>query len=480
MFRNNTIAGKMTWMNVLVSGAVLLFACAAFLVYDIVSIQKGIVQNLSMQAQIAGYNSTTAIIFNDPNSAENTLSAFIPVPNVVSARIYTLEGQAFATFRRRRDATVPGWIPIPSGEPEMHRFTKDGILLERRIVFQGKPIGVILIHSDLSGLKYGIRRTLLIIAPLLAGSLLTALMISPLFRRTISEPISHLAETARIVSRDKNYAVRVTPTNRGDELSVLIGTFNDMLSQIQERDTALQQAHDQLEERVAERTRELAATNKELEAFAYSVSHDLRAPLRAIDGFSQALIEDYSDRLDIAGQAQLERVRRAAQRMSRLIDDILNLSRVTRSPIHREPLDLSAIARSIAEELRQAEPARHVEFAIQDGLTATGDSPLLRAALENLLRNSWKYTSGHASAKIEFGRIQTTGKSTFFVRDDGAGFDPRYADRLFGAFQRLHKEVEFSGTGIGLATVQRIIHKHGGEIWAEGAVEKGATFYFTL
>jgi light-regulated signal transduction histidine kinase (bacteriophytochrome) len=163
-----------------------------------------------------------------------------------------------------------------------------------------------------------------------------------------------------------------------------------------------------------------------------------------------------------------------------LIDDMLNLSRVTRSPIHREPLDLSGMARSVAAELRQAEPARQVQFVIADGLTATGDSPLLRAALENLLRNSWKYTSGHESAKIEFGRIQSNGKSPFFVRDDGAGFDPRYADRLFGAFQRLHTEKEFPGTGVGLATVQRIIHRHGGQIWAEGAVEKGATFYFTL
>jgi len=225
---------------------------------------------------------------------------------------------------------------------------------------------------------------------------------------------------------------------------------------------------------------ELVASNKELEAFAYSVSHDLRAPLRSIDGFSLALLEDYADKLDSHGVDQLQRVRRAAQRMSSLIDGMLNLSRVTRSPIHREPLDLSAIARSIAEELRQAEPSRNVEFLIQGGLTATGDSPLLRAALENLLRNSWKYTSGHDSAKIEFGRTPTNGNSPFFVRDDGAGFDPRYADRLFGAFQRLHTEAEFSGTGIGLATVQRIIHRHGGEIWAEGAVEKGATFYFTL
>jgi light-regulated signal transduction histidine kinase (bacteriophytochrome) len=234
------------------------------------------------------------------------------------------------------------------------------------------------------------------------------------------------------------------------------------------------------EEEIQRTNRELRAANKELEAFSYSVSHDLRTPLRSIDGFSQALLEDYSDKLDSTAQDHLQRVRRAAQRMAALIDDMLNLSRVTRCELHREELDLSAMAKSIAAELQEAEPGRRVEFVIEDGLTAVGDSQLLRAAMENLLRNSWKYTSSHPTARIEFGRGEKNEKHPFIVRDDGAGFDPRYADRLFGAFQRLHTAKEFPGTGVGLATVQRIIHRHGGEIWAEGAVEKGATFYFTL
>jgi signal transduction histidine kinase len=247
--------------------------------------------------------------------------------------------------------------------------------------------------------------------------------------------------------------------------------------------TKLEQAEEALQRQRTELARsnaELTAANKELEAFTYSVSHDLRAPLRSIDGFSHALLEDYADKLDPAGQDHLQRVCRAAQRMFVLIDDMLNLSRVTRSAMRREKLDLSAVAESIAAELLEANPGRHVEFVIESGLTVEGDSELLRAAMENLLRNSWKYTSAHPRARIEFGKSQMNGKSSFFVRDDGAGFDPQYADRLFGAFQRLHTATEFPGTGIGLATVQRIIHRHGGEIWAEGAVEKGATFYFTL
>jgi signal transduction histidine kinase len=480
MFSDYSISKKLTVMNVGVSAAALTLACAAFIAYDVISIRQGMVENLSTQAQIAGFNSNSALLFNDSNSAQNTLSALGASPNIISAGICTPDGRLFAAYQRRRGGQVPALPPIPSGEVETHRFTWSEVVLVRQIVFQDKQTGIVYVQSDLHGLKLHVAQYMGIAAAVLMTSLLAVLLISPVFRQVIAEPIVHLAEVARMVSRDKDYSVRAAPTGNRDELAGLIEAFNGMLSQIQERDAALQLAHDQLEERVEERTRELAATNSELEAFSYSVSHDLRAPLRSIDGFSQALLEDYADKLDSTAQEHLQRVRRAAQRMAALIDDLLNLSRVTRTPIHRENLNLSVIAQSIAEELHQDEPARKVEFAVEEDLTASGDPQLLRAALENLFRNSWKYTSGHPSAKIEFGKIHQNGKSSFFVRDDGAGFDPRHADRLFGAFQRLHTEAEFPGTGIGLATVQRIIHRHGGEIWAEGKIEKGATFYFTL
>jgi PAS domain S-box-containing protein len=225
---------------------------------------------------------------------------------------------------------------------------------------------------------------------------------------------------------------------------------------------------------------ELAAANKELEAFSYSISHDLRAPLRGIDGFSQALLEDYSDRLDDTGKQHLERVRFGAQRMAALIDDLLALSRITRAAIQRQPVDLSEMARSVASELARHDPARKVEFVIAPRLQAEADAPLMRTVLENLLGNAWKFTSRLSHARIEFGRTQTNGSSAFFVRDNGAGFDPAYAARLFGAFQRLHATAEFPGTGVGLASVQRVINRHGGRVWAESAVNQGATFFFTL
>ncbi len=236
----------------------------------------------------------------------------------------------------------------------------------------------------------------------------------------------------------------------------------------------------ELEQRVRERTAQLEAVNKELESFSYSVSHDLRAPLRSIDGFSQALLEDYTDRLDEQGKDHLKRVRNAAQRMSQLIDDLLILSHMTRSEMKRETVDLSALANTIATELQKAQPERQVEFVIAEGIAVNGDAALLRAVLENLLGNAWKFTSKHPTARIEFGVAQHEGEPVYFIRDDGAGFEMKYADKLFQAFQRLHSPSEFPGTGIGLATVNRIINRHGGRIWAEGEVEKGAVFYFTL
>jgi signal transduction histidine kinase len=235
-----------------------------------------------------------------------------------------------------------------------------------------------------------------------------------------------------------------------------------------------------LEQRVAERTAELSATNQELEAFSYSVSHDLRAPLRSIDGFSRIVQEDYAAKLDDEGRDSLARIRAAAQRMAQLIDDLLKLSRISRIELLREPVDLSALANSVAADLRRQEPDRAVELVVAEGLTAQGDPRLLRVVLENLLGNAWKFTGKREHARIDFGAEPQNGRATWFVRDNGAGFDAAHAEKLFGAFQRLHSSEEFPGTGIGLATVQRVVRRHGGRVWAEGTVGHGATFWFNL
>jgi signal transduction histidine kinase len=220
--------------------------------------------------------------------------------------------------------------------------------------------------------------------------------------------------------------------------------------------------------------------NKELEAFNYSVSHDLRAPLRSIDGFSLALLEEYTDRLDAEGARYLRNVRSAAQQMGRLIEGLLNLSRVTKTELHREPVSLTELAHTVLGRLRGADPSRTVEYSVQADLAAQGDPRLLDVVLTNLLGNAWKFTGKRELARIEFGAIEGSRPAVFFVRDNGAGFDAAYTAQLFGVFQRLHTTKEFEGTGIGLATVQRIVRRHGGRVWAEGYVDRGATFYFTL
>ncbi len=291
-------------------------------------------------------------------------------------------------------------------------------------------------------------------------------------RAALSVPLIRGGEALGVaVIRAYDDAIRFTADD-----ARLLGLFADQAA------IALENARltADLERRVGERTAQLDAANRELEAFAYSVSHDLRTPLRGVDGFSQALLEDYGDRLDAGARDYLRRIRAGSQRMGRLIDDLLTLSRLSRRPLRAEVVDLSALARAVADELQQAAPGRPVAVTVAPGLAARADAGLVRVVLTNLLENAWKFSGHQPQPRIAVGRAGATDPAVFFVRDNGVGFDMAYADKLFGAFQRLHAEHEFPGSGIGLATVQRIVHRHGGAAWAEGAVGAGATVYFTL
>jgi PAS domain S-box-containing protein len=274
--------------------------------------------------------------------------------------------------------------------------------------------------------------------------------------------------------------LRVIPLlDSSGEVEFFIEWVRD-ISDLKKIEKELRSFNVELEEKVKERTTQLEAVNKELESFAYSVSHDLRAPLRALDGFSASLLTKYDEHLDDEGRHYLDRIRNATISMSNLIDDLLKLSRVTRTALKSQPVDLSKLASEIVNHLQEAEPQRKAVIKITPGLHACGDAGLLQVALENLIGNAWKFSSKEAQAEIEVGRTTMEGEAAFFIRDNGVGFNMAYADKLFGAFQRLHKTSEFPGTGVGLATVQRVINRHGGKVWAESEMGKGATFFFTL
>ena len=480
LLRSRSIAGKLTIMNLMVSGMALLMACTAFFIYDQLSFRENLVRMLSAQAQIIGSNSISALTFNDPQSASDTLAALQSSPSVTAAAIFTSDGKLFAKYARSASEQIEDVPTLEPGKEEQYWFGRGHIVVLRQVVFRGASIGRVYIRADLRDLEHRLYRYTMISFIVLMVSLAAALLFSTEYRKALANPIAGLAEVARQVSRARDYSVRAVPAGEHDEVSVLIDAFNDMLAQIQQRDTALLQAHQELEQRVEERTRDLLASVKELEAFSYSVSHDLRGPLEIMSGFSYMLQKNYAAQLDPNGRESIEGIRSAVRRMSELIDDLLNLSRVSTSAMEREPVDLSAIAKSVMAELRRSQPERKVDVLIEPTEKIWGDPRLLQIAVENLLRNSWKYTSKHEHAQIVFGERHTNGRRLFFVRDDGAGFDPELAGRLFKPFQRMHSTAQFPGSGVGLATVQRIIERHRGEVWAEGAVEKGATFYFTI
>jgi len=488
--RDWPIQQKLTAMLVSISGLVLLLTAAAFAGYQYWSLRQGTLDALSVRGRIIAANSTASLAFANEADARELLSALRVDPHIVAAVLYDKGGRQFAAYPANVAADAVPAVPGPDG----YRFERGLLIGFQPVVVAGSPrLGTLYLASDLRAIYDTFRLSGVIGLAVLGVALLAAYLLSRALQRTISQPILALAETAKAVSTRQDYSVRA-PQVGADELGVLTNAFNQMLARIQDQDRAVRENAAQLEQRVADRTHELQerneslrrnaaellAANTELDAFAYSVSHDLRAPLRSIDGFSQILLEDYSEKLDDAGRESLQRVRAASQRMGTLIDDLLKLARVTRAEIRTEDVDLSGMAREIVADLQRTTPERQVEFEIAPGLKARGDTRLLRVALDNLLRNSWKYTAKQPAPRVEFRSADANGGRTFMVRDNGAGFDMKYADKLFGVFQRLHSAADFEGTGIGLATVRRIINRHGGRIWAEGAVDQGATFYFTL
>lgn len=478
---SRSIGDKLMRVTLVVSGVALLLAYVSFLAYDLYSLRQELVTSLATEATIVGSNSVSALTFDDRQAAENTLAPLRNSPQIRAAIIVRQDGTEFARYLRTSSTQFQPRNVLAPKESQHYWIEGGDILLGSRIQFEGRPLGAVYLLAETSDVARRAERFGLISAGMLLICFAIALLSTSTIRHLVSDPLTELARTAQIVTREKDYSVRAKLPPTSDELSFLVQSFNEMLGQIQARDRALEATRSQLEQRVEERTAELSATNKELEAFSYSVAHDLRGPLQQINNIGFLLQHSRNESLDSETRVLVQRLLEGSKRMSLLIDDLLNLSRASSHPLHRTAIDLSHIAETITTRLQAENQGRHVNVKIARGAQVFADEGLMEVVLENLLGNAWKYTSKMESGEIEFGFTEEDQSGTvYLVRDNGAGFNPRYADRLFRPFQRLHSQSEFSGTGVGLATAYRIITRHGGKIWARGNIGQGATFYFTL
>jgi signal transduction histidine kinase len=478
LWNPRSIAGKLTRVNLLVSGTALLLAYVAFLGYDLYTLRQDLINSLTTEAGIVGANSVTALLFDDQQAAESTLSALQHSPHIRWAVIVRADGRPFAQYRRDASNRPDLKRTLPAGESLEHWSSGKDILLGSRIDFQGRQLGTVYLMAGTGELAHRAIEFSLLSVLILSLCFVIAIYATSRIRQLVTGPLSELAGTAQIVSKQKDYSVRAPSPGSSDELALLVQSFNEMLEQIQQRDRALEESRNELEQRVRERTAELTEANKELEAFSYSVAHDLRGPLQHIANIAFLLQNAPEQRRDDG--ALMEKLVAGTDRMALLIDDLLNLSRATSTPLRRTPVDLSQMAESILGNLKSEDGKRQAQFTVKKGARAIVDEGLIQVALANLLSNAWKYTSRLEMTEIEVGFTEEPAGTVYFVRDNGAGFNPRYADRLFRPFQRLHSQSEFPGTGIGLATAQRIIARHGGKIWAKSNVDCGAVFYFTL
>jgi signal transduction histidine kinase len=464
-----SIRWKLLLAAMLTTAVVQLFAGVILAVYESEVFRTHKSQEVRAEASILASIVTASVTFRDARSAQEYLYALKASPEIVAAGVYGLDGQLFAGYVRDGAVTHP----VPGkAEPVGQYYDGDRLIVVVPVAEEATPVGSVYLRAVIEPAWVRMLHYSGIVLAVLVGSLMIVVPVSLRLNRSVSQPIREIAAAASLIAAG-DLSQDIAPGDQADEIGLLAKAFRQMVA-------SLREMTGDLERRVLQRTAQLDAANKELEAFSYSISHDLRAPLRAIDGFSRMIEEDCADQLDNEGRRLLSVVRGSARRMGNLIDDLLAFSKFGRQSINAVDIDMAAMAREVCAEIQGAHSGAAVAFDISLLPTAQADRPLLRQVWVNLLSNAAKYSSARDNPTVQVSGEETERELTYRVRDNGAGFDMKYYARLFGVFQRLHTDAEFSGTGVGLAIVQRIIVRHGGRVWAEGEVGVGATFFFSL
>jgi signal transduction histidine kinase len=463
------------------SVAVLLLTCSVFFIYEVITFRKSSVRELSILGQIIATNCTAALAFDDVDAANETLLALKAERHIVSACLYDHDGKIFSRYP---ESLPDDQFPKPElkNSFSFKRSHLDGF---QEVDLGKKRLGTLYLKSDIGALYDRLRLYGAISALVIVLSLMLAYILSKYLQQRISVPILELADTAKAISKQNDYSVRAVKKN-DDELGLLTEAFNHMLNRIEEQTKALMESEaeirsfsQKLEEMVAARTEELQVANHELESFSYSISHDLRAPLRSIHGYMNILVEEYEGKFDDEAKRLVNIILKNGQKMGQLIDDLLAFSRLGRKELTKSVVSMNDMVINILEESRRY-ANQALDIKILPLPTAHADNAIIRQVWVNLISNAVKYSRHKEKIIIEIGSKEDGDSLIYYVKDNGAGFDMRYYDKLFGVFQRLHSENEFEGTGVGLAIVQRIIFKHGGKVWATAKVNEGATFFFSL
>jgi signal transduction histidine kinase len=497
MFSTGSITRKVMTVILVTCGAVLILACGTFVIYERLTHRQAAVRELSTLARVIAANSTAALAFQNPVDATQVLSAVAADPDVVAAAVYDRSGALFAMHQSDQHS---GTFPERPGE-DGYRFGAANVVLYEPVAIDGRRLGTLYLESSLGDMRAQSALYGALVAGVMLLSGVVALAISFRLQRHVSRPIAALAQTALAISERGDYSVRAAKVSN-DELGQLTDAFNSMLARVDEQNrTLLEQGtslrreveergraeatvralNTDLEQRVVERTNALQVANKELESFSYSVSHDLRAPIRHVLGYVEMLEEETANQLSEDAKRYLETIRTSSLEMNQLVEDLLGFARMGRTEMQEGEIDLGEVIEETIHRLESMTRDRSIVWQIMPLPAVIGDQSLIKQVFTNLLGNAVKYSRLREHAQITVGVSgEEHGRVVLFVRDNGAGFDMRYADKLFGVFQRLHRADQFEGTGIGLATVQRIIARHGGRIWADAAVDQGATFSFTL